>query len=399
MTRVHHILFPFVGGDIVGGSHLSALKLIAGLNPDRYRPRIVLHGGEGRLARVIEDHGLTYQMLSHPGIIAPRYSRRDSDVSPLRYLTRSVPALRRLLCDWGIDLVHTNDGRMHGSWALPARLAGCRFVWHHRQSPDAFGVNWIAPVMAHQIITVSRFSRPRRPVWPLKGRLQVVHSPFDLTPARPDRTKAAASLRAALNLSPETVVLGYFGALNPRKRPVHFVRVIAALQSAFPDRRIHGAVFGKPERDGDPIAETCAALAAELGIRDRLHMMGHLSPIEPWLAGVDALLVTALEEPFGRTLIEAMHLGTPVIATNHGGNPEAITDHVTGFLVDHADPAAFVSPVRKLLSQPLLNDQITRTAALGLERFSTAAHIGQIEAVYDTLLKGAATAPVRIRHA
>mgnify|MGYP002653513736 CR=1 FL=1 len=39
-----------------------------------------------------------------------------------------------------------------------------------------------------------------------------------------------------------------------------------------------------------------------------------------------------------------MHLGTPVIATRHGGNPEAITDGVNGFLVDPDDPAAFLSP-------------------------------------------------------
>ena len=49
-------------------------------------------------------------------------------------------------------------------------------------------------------------------------------------------------------------------------------------------------------------------------------------------------MVTARGEPFGRTLIEAMHLGTPVIATRHGGNPEAIEDGRNGFLVDPDDP-------------------------------------------------------------
>lgn len=383
---IARILFPFVGGDLVGGSHHSALRMIAGLDPARFRPVIVLHGEGGRLADLIEAHGLDWQRLDRPAIIAPRYSRKPGDASVPGFLALGVPRMRRLLRDWRIDIVHTNDGRMHTSWALPARLAGCRLVWHHRQSPDAFGINKIAPLLADRVVAVSEFSRPRHPLRDMTGRMQVIRSPFDLPAGRPDRPACAAMLRDRIGARPDAVVVGYFGALNSRKRPLHFIRALAALRRDLPAHDIHGAIFGQPEPPGDPISDVCRDLARQLGVADHLHLMGHVSPVEPWMAGVDALLVTALDEPFGRTLIEAMHLRTPVVATDHGGNPEAIADGVTGFLVDPADPAAFVAPMRRLLTEPGLADRIADAAASGLDRYSTARHLRRIEALYDDLL-------------
>ena len=49
------------------------------------------------------------------------------------------------------------------------------------------------------------------------------------------------------------------------------------------------------------------------------------------MSGTEILLVPAVREPFGRTLIEAMLLGTPVVATDSGGNREAIVDEMNGF--------------------------------------------------------------------
>ena len=104
------------------------------------------------------------------------------------------------------------------------------------------------------------------------------------------------------------------------------------------------------------------------------------------MAGVDVKLVTALDEPFGRTLIEAMHLGTPVVATRHGGNVEAIDDGQNGFLVDPDDPAAFTAPVLRLLADPALRDRITGAARQGLEPlYGRATHLAAISAIYDRL--------------
>lgn len=380
------ILYPFVGGATIGGSHVSALKLICALDLTRYDPVIVLHREAGALGDFITDMGLDYTVVTTPPIIAPRHSRSPSDASVPGFLLGSVPRMVKLLRQWKIDIVHTNDGRMHGSWGLPAKLAGCKFVWHHRQAPDALGVNKIAPLLADRILSVSEFSRPVRPIRSVDRSFSVVRSPFDLSTPTPDRAASHKALCDELRVPDDTLLLAYFGVLNERKRPVHFTEAVAAVADAVTDRPVHGLIFGKVETQGSDLDAACVARAKALGIQDRLHLMGFRDPPAPAMAGVDALLITALDEPFGRTLIEAMHLGTPVIATHHGGNPEAITDGTTGFLVDPWNPAAFARPIRQLADDPALLNAITRTAQdEARSEYGLGRHVTQVCAVYDDL--------------
>ena len=178
---------------------MSALRLAAGLDRSRYEPVVLVHGEGGRVARFAAQNGLTPLRLDRPGIIAPPYSRRPGDASAPGYLLTGVPRLAALLRRWRIDIVHTNDGRMHLTWALPARLAGCRLVWHHRGDPEALGVNRVAPLLAHRVVSVSDFSCPARPVRPLGNRLRVIRSPFDAPAVQPDR--AACATKACTTLS------------------------------------------------------------------------------------------------------------------------------------------------------------------------------------------------------
>ena len=376
------VLFPFVG-DLFGGSHISALQLIDALDRNRVQPKILLHR-DGELAQRLRDSGRDF-VLWQGGILAPRYSRNGQDVGPLRYASRAVPAMRRYLTEEAIDIVHTNDGRMHVTWAVPARLASRRLVWHHRGDPTAFGVNRIAPFLADRILTVSRFAMPSRPLRDVKDRVEVVHSPFDLPARTPDRTASRAMLLSELGLAPDTLILGWMGLLNRRKRPDHFVRAVAAI-SARLDRPVAGLILGQPKNPQEGLDRACRDLAETLGIADGIHLMGFRSPADRYLAGLDALLITALSEPFGRTLIEAMNVGTPVVATDHGGNPEAITDGRTGFLVDPGPPEAFADPVLRLARDPDLARTIADAARHEARAsYGVDTHVRRVTAIYHDI--------------
>jgi glycosyltransferase involved in cell wall biosynthesis len=104
------------------------------------------------------------------------------------------------------------------------------------------------------------------------------------------------------------------------------------------------------------------------------------------IAGVDVNVVTAINEPFGRTLIEAMLLKTPVVATRHGGNIEAVADGESGFLVDPYAPAAFVPPILGLLRNRSEYRLITDNAKLFADGLSTEAHVKQVSDIYRKLV-------------
>ncbi len=380
------VAFPFVG-DEVGGSHISAINLISRLDATKIQPLIVLHHQDGVLARYLDEKSIPYVAAPSSTFLSPSHRSRSKGrlAMSLAYLT-AVPRLIGFLRKHKVAIVHTNDGQMHATWALPARLAGSKLLWHHRADPEARGVNTLAPLLASHIITVSKFAKPNRPVVSVEGKVTVLHSPFEHPASIPDREESRLALIRELGLSDKARFVGYFGVLIDRKRPVKFVEVVAQYNKRYPEADLHGLLFGVLEQGGPRFDEQVIQKAKELGVSDKIHLMGFRSPVAPFMCAVDALLVTAVNEPFGRTLIEAMLLGTPVIATNHGGNPEAITDGVNGFLVRPEDPEAFVEPLHRLLADKADWQAISETARRqALTAYGADMHVEGITAIYERL--------------
>lgn len=384
------VAFPFIG-DEVGGSHVSAINLLLRLDPAKVHPIVVLHQAGGPLADYLARRGIFYLPAPQSAIVSPAYrAPTDSALRTAVNYLASLPRLCRFLSANGIEIVHTNDGRMHTTWSLPTRLVGAKLLWHHRGDPEARGANLLAPLLANHIVTVSKFARPSRPIVSIERKVTVLHSPFDHPTALPDRNACRDDIARELGLDPAARFVGYFGVLVERKRPVLFVDIIAAYLKCYPDAPLHGLLFGQPEAGGPRLDNAVTERAAELGISDRIHLMGHRSPVAPYMCGVETLLVPAVSEPFGRTLIEAMLLGTPVIATNHGGNPEAITDGHNGYLVQPEMAEAFVEPIQRLLSDDREWERISVTARReALEHYGVAAHIQGVTDIYGRMARHA----------
>lgn len=380
-TKKIKVCFPFIG-DFVGGSHLSALGLIRNLDTTRIEPTIVLHETDGPLARLLRDEGVSFERAPVPNRI--ELSPKVGAATIGRFL-RTIPRLAGFIRRRGFDIVHTNDGRMHVTWGVAARLANTQVLWHHRGDPTSLGLRWVAPFVASHVASVSKFSSPPRGLISAASKASVVESPFDLAAASGiDRLACRETLAQEIECPPETRILGYVGFLMDRKRPLLFVEAIAALNKMNPGFPVAGVLLGEAM---DRLDDAARARAAELGIADKIHLLGFRYPGLPWIAALDVLLVTAVDEPLGRTLVEAMLVGTPVIATSSGGNVEVIEQGRTGLLVPPEDAAAFARSAIELLTQPAYRDKITSSAADSVTvRFSIDRHVRSITAIYERLV-------------
>ncbi|WP_022683586.1 glycosyltransferase family 4 protein [Sphingobium bisphenolivorans] len=384
------ICFPF-GGGAVGGSHISAVKLIQRLDRSQVHPLIVLHHGSGELGRFLKGEGLDYLTLNDAlffgtsaGLTKPRGAgavwRTCADQWRLAHFLKSHD----------VRIVHTNEGAMHVSWALPARLAGAKQVWHHRGSSDARGVRFLAPVVASHIIGVSEFALSAvRPIPGAARKTAVVYSPFDVDAEPIDRQEAHAALTTELGVDPETRLIGFFGNLVERKRPQLFIDMIAQMAGMRPDLPFMGLLFGAALQSG--VKEMLEDHARSVGVADRVRLMGFRYGSARLMAGCDVHAVPSIDEPFGRSLIEAMLLGTPVIAAESGGNREAIEQGVTGLLTAPDNPTAMAAAIVDLLESPHRHKAIAaRARETARHRYSTERHIAEVSAIYQSLLGHAA---------
>lgn len=376
---VPKVCFPFVGR-ILGGCHFSVLPLIKGLDPARYQAQVLMQDLDGPIYDFFRDNGVeiapappTPQLLPGKSVDAVRQVA----------LVAAAPRLARSLRDSGIDIVHLNDGRTNATWALPAKLSGAKLVWHNRGNPNAAGLRYLAPFVADRVISVSAFASPKPGLLSAAPRNEVIFSPFN-TDVHEDRAAARAALLADLGADPATKFVGYFGALVDRKRPLLFVDTIAAMRKAAPERAIVGVMFGQPRAgDDDPVR----ARIAELGLGDGVKLMGFRSPGSRWIAACDILLVPAFEEPLGRTLVEAMLVGTPVVATRSGGNTEAIEDGVTGWTAPAENAEALARAALQVFDAPDKAALIARRAAIDARaRFGERRHLDAVMQIYDALL-------------
>lgn len=380
------ICFPF-GGGVVGGSHISATKLIHQLDRNRFTPLIVLHYGSGQFGDFLRSEGLEFVTLADTRFFGnsagvPKAAGTANAVSAWLDQWRMARFLRRN----NVRIVHTNEGAMHASWALPAQLAGARMLWHHRGSHDARAVRFLAPIAADRIVGVSAYALSEvRRLKRTARRTSVIYSPFDAEQEPIDRAQAHLALTSELGVDPNTRLLGFFGHFIDRKRPLMFVEMLAHIARMQPDLPVMGLMFGMPLADG--IDEQLAERAKATGVSDRLRLMGFRYPSACLMAGCDIHVVPAVHEPFGRSLIEAMLLGTPVVAAASGGNIEAIDHGVTGMLVEPDDPAAMARSIAELLNHPDRLDRIAGQAlAVASRRYSVDQHVSQVTAIYQSLL-------------
>lgn len=137
-----------------------------------------------------------------------------------------------------------------------------------------------------------------------RDKLRVVRNG---TPPLPDAGADGAECRRLLGITASGPVLGCVARLHPQKNIGFAIDVVARL----PDGQLYVA-------GGGPEAEALRSQAQRIGVADRVHFVGALArpDVSRFYRALDVLLFPSLYEGFGRSLVEAMALGTPVVAND-----------------------------------------------------------------------------------
>tara|TARA_R100000365_G_C2748436_1_gene79921 strand:- start:2929 stop:3663 length:735 start_codon:yes stop_codon:yes gene_type:complete len=189
-------------------------------------------------------------------------------------------------------------------------------------------------------------------------------------------------VRTAALKSPTPVVVELASAAS-RKNVRTLITAFARVRAAIPDAELR--LFGHGLTEDGELARAAAHSGEAQGVRFMGHADRAQSQAELRRAWVHAHL--SLEESFGNTLIEAMQVGTAVLAgENSGAVPWVLGDGEGGLLVDATDPAAVARALTALLSSPEKRDELVAGAYRVLaDRHSTNAVVDAHLRVYRSL--------------
>jgi glycosyltransferase involved in cell wall biosynthesis len=323
----------------IGGTELNAVRTADRL--DRSRCHIsVVHYRRGPLESRYAAAGVPLLHLPLPNLYGTAAIRLG-----LRF--------RRFLIDEQIDVVHSHDLYANIFTAAWARTAGVPVVASRRwwlarpdrrryEIPNGLAYHLAARVLANSP-AVAASVRERERV--SAKRVVVIPNFVDEAAFRPPTVAERRQSLRRLEVPEDALVVGIVARLDAVKDHRTLLLATSRLIARWP--RLHLVIVGDgPERGGLEI------LARELGIAECIHFAG-ARPEEPNLHHLfDISVLCSRSEGFPNSLVEAMAAARPVVATAVGGNADAVTTGVSGWLVPPGDPLALAEAIERLLDSP-----------------------------------------------
>ena len=361
-------------------------------------------GGSGILASALgellatrghEIHFISYERPFRMPANSPRlffHPVTINDYGLFKYPDYTLPLsvkMAEVTRDHGLDILHVHYAVPHATAAILARSmlpVGKQpkvVTTLHGTDTTLLGRDpGYGPAITHAlnasdaITTVSADLRNEtRRLLSVDRPIDVIHNFFE--PRIPQRSRE--SVRRELGVSGETLIL-HASNLRPVKRFDLLLQVLAKVQPAneFKLVVLAGDKFEKYEEQ-----------VRASGLADRIIVREKVYEIEDYLQAADLGLFTSESESFCLSILEAMCFACPSVASQVGGIPEVVENHVSGELVPFGEVSAFTKVVEELIADPI------RRRKLGLdgqkrarELFSAAKIVPQYEALYRRVLAG-----------
>ena len=361
--RILHVIDSFD----LGGAQEALVNLIACTDRTRFAPEVAtMHG-----------RGVYWERFRALGV--PVHS-----LSPHKFVPLYLWNLLRLLLTGDFDIVHCHLIASNLVAKPLAALLGVPVRFNHDQANDEYRYRekmrlaldtftnrfstHICAVSASIVEFLLKYERVPR------ERISLVHNAIDLrrfTPA-PER---CADLRREWNLPPDAPVIAGIGRLNYQKNFPLFLEIAAEIARSHP-----GAIFviagTGPEEH---------ALRASAGAN--VHFLGFVPDTARLYDAIDFLLMPSRFEGLPMTLLEAMAMRVPIVASRLDGIAEVIVEGEDGLLAAPTAKDEFSAHLRALLDDPSRAASIAERAFQKVTRdFSAERMTREVEALYTRYL-------------
>jgi glycosyltransferase involved in cell wall biosynthesis len=395
------VLFVNPAGGL-GGSERSLLDLVTSLRaarPDIDLALLALEDGE--LVSAARRLGIECDVLPLPESLAELGETNDARLPQVAAgLARALVGapgyfarLRRRVAGFDPTLVHTNGMKAH---ALAAAIARDRllvvhlrdFAGERRLSRYVFGL------LPRRTLVVTNSHAVERDLLELVPgvRTRVVHNAIDTTAFSPGPTDSELLARlSGLAPLPGVLSIGLVATYAWWKGQRSFIAAAGRLLQMHPSRALRFYVVGGPvyATRGSEVTEGELRVAIEdAGAVGSVGLVPFQSDVASVYRGLDIVVhASTRREPFGRTIVEAMACGRPVVVARAGGAVELFEEGQSGLGFTPGDPDDLARAVARLVEDEALRKSLgERARTHAVERFDRKRLGTEIAAAYEALL-------------
>ena len=333
-----------------GGAEQIVVMLARSLQKAGASPVVFLPPGrEGWITRQMADMGIE---VDHFHLERP-------------LSTRCARLLARAFERHHITVAHSHEFSMavYGAWA--AHRAGIPHVitmhgsrYYAQRIRRRIALRAAILASAHTVAVSHGLAQDlRRDLWVSRANLEMIPNGVPYT--APDHV----NLRDELGLSPDDRLIVAVGNLYPVKGHRHAIDALARLADRHPG--VHLAIGGRGH-----LRDELTAQARDLGISERVHLLGLRTDVPAILAAADVFVLPSLSEGLPLALLEAMFSGCPIVATNVGEVSAVLEHGQAGVIVEPGDPEALAAAIDRLLGDREAAGALgSRAAARALTEF------------------------------
>jgi len=223
----------------------------------------------------------------------------------------------------------------------------------------------VSEAIEHKLIDEARIQAPVRRIY----------NGVDLS--RYDHQEPCCTLPEEYGMEPGSQIVGVVARLEPEKGHPTLLEAWPLVLRACPNAYL--LIVGEGSR-----RDALEAQVRELRIAHRVVFTGRRDDIPAVTAALDVAVLPSYREAQGLTILEAMALSRPVVASDVGGIPEMITDGVTGLLVPPHDAEALAAAIARLLRDHPYADTLARAGHdLVHDRFCIELMVAAVQTIYD----------------
>lgn len=308
----------------------------------------------GLLAAEIQALGCEQVSIPTVGWLSPdsKWSLRRKSQTLARNLD-GLTLMVRFIQERHVDLVITNT--IVNPWAaVAASLAQTPHAWLVREYGDIdHGLTFIdgktrtlsaVGAMSDLVVANSHAVADYLQPYMAETKIMVSYPPVTIEPVRPEQIGDSSSAQG------KSLSLVCVGRITRSKGQLNLI--LAAGELARRDVDIRVTLVG-PAAPVEHVEELLS-IATELGIREHVTIVPQTPDVRGFILTADVCVTPSSMEAFGRTTLEYMLLGKPVVATRSGGSPELVADGVNGWLVEPDDPVALANAVEVYVREPAL---------------------------------------------